>query len=335
MFFQEFLKVQRPVIPIYLDCARGNWIKQVQVEEGKWDYQMRVNTGDRELDKFILSPEMGGVHSAVNWLVLARLFSEGLKVFKFKADTLEAMENYDLNLDAIEYHQPFSTVVIDLPDNYCTDRVIPYEYGLNRVTAPAMPAFMVVNRNGNIINVLLAFEGWGNICFVILLEPGKTVEQCWDHESLGRGLTHVENELSNRMVRTALNACMLAAHHGVRQQPPDNLSHLERTRGRLARARLRGDEKAVKSNQAELACIPISYTINQEVAIYSRQPAPRVEGTPTGTHVKTHWRRGHWRSQRYGAGLQLMRRVPIPAVLVNAHMLLAGDTSNTTYTAKE
>lgn len=41
-------------------------------------------------------------------------------------------------------------------------------------------------------------------------------------------------------------------------------------------------------------------------------------GIPTGRHVQTHWRSGHFRQQRYGAGNASIKQVLIDAVLVNA-----------------
>jgi hypothetical protein len=42
---------------------------------------------------------------------------------------------------------------------------------------------------------------------------------------------------------------------------------------------------------------------------------------PTGTTVRTHWRRAHWRQQACGEGLKQRKRVRIPKVLVNRDQL--------------
>lgn len=68
--------------------------------------------------------------------------------------------------------------------------------------------------------------------------------------------------------------------------------------------------------------LPIRYEFAQKVVLYTHEK--QAEGTSSGGHpghpVKPHWRRGHLRNQRYGHGLTLVKRIAIPAVLVNAHL---------------
>jgi len=50
-----------------------------------------------------------------------------------------------------------------------------------------------------------------------------------------------------------------------------------------------------------------------------------AEGEATGDGVSPHWRRAHWRMQRFGEGLSQRKMILIKQVLVNAAKLASGD----------
>lgn len=334
MNLQQFLKWLRPNVPFYLEIVRGNWIKQEKDDRDGYDYVIHVNTPDARWNSEILRY---GVHTPIEIMVMGKLLIDGVKSFRFSAQTMEAMENYDLSsVLAEEYHQPFPTMVIEFPDTYCDERVIPFE-GIEGTTQ-SKPRFAVINRNDDILNIVIRFDGQERtgICFVIRLFAGKSLEKCWEQQpGKQKDLTEIETNLSNSIIRACLNACMLAAHYGTRskgaQDPYTHASNLSR----LKAAQKKGDKAAEQEQQLKVSTTPIIYEINQEVAIFREERGERQPGEATGRHVSPHWRRGHWRTQRFGEGLSQSKKIPIPAVLVNAGRLLGGDASHTSYTATE
>lgn len=335
MKLEQFLKEQQPLVPTMLQLTEKEiWIEPDPLRPN--GFSLHVDTGDKVLDRLILDKTAGGVHLGINWLVLCRMFREGVKVFRFSTETLEAMENYELNLPTSEYHQPFPTLVIDFPEDYCTARQVPFT-NVRGQSVDARPQFVIMHKvpDQPILCVLIVFEDdVGNIAYGIRLTTGATLEQCWEQNQTDRGFNPQEQAVANAGIRACLNANLLATHFGVSKGQPGNFQQQNALAGRLHQAQRRKQTDKVTEYKARLAAVPWVYTIDQEVAIY-RKEASSHEGQPTGRHVHPHWRRGHWRNQPCGPGLQQTKRIPIPAVLVNGHRLLGNDTSHTTYVAKE
>src|SRR6202163_6266 len=70
-----------------------------------------------------------GASACIESYAMSRMLSEGPKVFAFDALTCEALENFDLSVSTADYLQPFPTVVIELPEDYTRQRVVPFEAG--------------------------------------------------------------------------------------------------------------------------------------------------------------------------------------------------------------
>ena len=63
---------------------------------------------------------------------------------------------------------------------------------------------------------------------------------------------------------------------------------------------------------------PIPAGAVRVLSVARRHDPEGERGTPTGRHVAPHLRRGHWRRQHYGPRSELVRRMWISPVLVNA-----------------
>jgi hypothetical protein len=91
-------------------------------------------------------------------------------------------------------------------------------------------------------------------------------------------------------------------------------------------ARKRKDPERLARARWDYESLPIRYEFAQKVVLYTHERQTEGAWSPghAGHPVQPHWRRGHLRNQRHGPGLTLVKRIAIPAVLVNAH-LFAGD----------
>src|SRR5205085_1345437 len=123
--------------------------------------------------------------------------------------------------------------------------------------------------------------------------------------------------------KLALNVCLMATAYGVRCLGPGNPSYYERLKRHVKVGRKRGQEQAEKA-EMEFRTVPVRYAFAQEVTLYRRETSEDHSDTSGsgGWTVNPHWRRGHWRWQPCGPARQERRRVAIPSVLVNGHLLL-------------
>jgi hypothetical protein len=114
MSFANALNILRPTVPYYIALAK---------------YGLLCLTKDRfEFRPHLAAPPIAlemaqavftmGASACTESYVMSRMLSEGPKVFAFDALTCEALENFDLSVSAADYLQPFSSVVVELPEDY-------------------------------------------------------------------------------------------------------------------------------------------------------------------------------------------------------------------------
>jgi hypothetical protein len=123
---------------------------------------------------------------------------------------------------------------------------------------------------------------------------------------------------------------LLLMEYGSEALPPDNPSHVERLRRHLAKAQGGKGKGNVEEAERRLRQVPQVYGFNQDVVLAGHVHTPEhASGLGEGGWtVSPHWRRGHWRGQRYGPQLSLLKRILIKPVLVHAAHFL-GQLSGT------
>ena len=271
-----------------------------------------------------------GASSCTESYVMSRTLAEGPKVFAFDALTCEALENFDLSVATADYLQPFPSVVVELPADYARKRVVPFEEGSHA------PDFVIVRHEpgAGCVLVTMRLTSGQVLTRLLKLDPAWTLEEMWEKGKRAwgagdtLGMTPEEAALGSALSKLALNVCLLATAYGARCLGPANPPHFERLKRYAKLARKRGREQQEKAD-LEVRLVPMRYTFAQEVTLYQKERATGQYGNGEGGWtVSPHWRRGHWRSQACGAGRVERRRVAIPSVLVNAH-LVAGAPSDT------
>jgi hypothetical protein len=222
-----------------------------------------------------------------------------------------------------DYLQPFPSVVIELPADYARKRVVPFEGGCHA------PEFVVVRHEPQAGCVLLAMHLSSHQVLTrhLKLDPAWTLEEMWDKGKRAwdakdtLGMTPEEAALGSALSKLALNVCLMATAYGVCCLGPANSSHYERLKRYAKLARKRGREQQEKAD-LEVRLMPVRYAIAQQVVLYQKERATGQQGAGEGGWtVSPHWRRGHWRSQPCRSGRSERRRVAIPSVLVNGHLL--------------
>jgi hypothetical protein len=220
--------------------------------------------------------------------------------------------------------------VIELPADYTRKRVVPFEEGSHA------PDFMIVRHEPEAGCVLVTMHLTSHqvLTRLLKLDPSWSLEEMWAKGARTwdakdtLGMTPEETALGSSLTKLALNVCLMATAYGVKCLGAANPSHHERLKRYAKLARKRGQEPLEKA-EMEVRMMPVQYAFAQEVTLYRReQVTGQHDAGEGGWTVSPHWRRGHWRSQAFGAGRSERKRVAIPSVLVNGH-LFVGSPADT------
>lgn len=259
---------------------------------------------------------------------LSNLFAHGIKSFNVDARVFESFEHYELNVYPEDYHQPFKTFVIDLPEEFCEKHRVKDAHGI--VQTPQVAIFHYDKEFGS-LHVVIALDNQFHLTFHMdFNKPGMTLEQIIvEHRGQklsGMQLSEEESVLTEQVIRAGINLCLMATNYGMRELGPANASHYTRTKERLDKAVRRKDRELAETNRRALIKIPFCYGFTQSTPLFRTIGyGERGEGQGTGSHVTPHWRKGHWRRHRYGKGLTETKVIAIPAVMVNADLVLGGE----------
>ena len=240
-----------------------------------------------------------GASSCIESYVMSRTLAEGPKVFSFDALTCEALENFDLSIATADYLQPFPSVVIQLPEDYTKQRVVPFDAGNHA------PDFIVVRHEpeAHCVMVTMHLTSHQALTRMLKLDLDMTLEEMWSKAMRSWGekdsldMTPEEVRLGSALSKLALNVCLMATAYGVRCLGPANPSHYERLKRHAMLARKRGKEQQEKA-EMEVRTTPIRYSFAQEVTLYQRETTTNHHegGEKGGWTMTPHWRRGHWRA---------------------------------------
>jgi sarcosine oxidase delta subunit len=288
-----------------------------------------------------------GAATCQELICVGHYLAEGPKDFWLgDAREYEALEQFSLDLPAREYAQPFPTLRILLPDDYSRNRIVPFEHYLyhgDNTAGLHRPDWMICHHNPGAgrFNLLVHMTLGQYLTKSIRLNCDATLEQTWREANRphGEAVTNTgvklsdplvqspaEEELSNALSRLALAANLLLMVYGTRKIGHDNPAYAERLKRYVEVAHKRKDPERLARARWDYESLPIRYEFAQKVILYThaRQTEGELSLGHPGYPVRPHWRRGHLRNQRHGPGLTLVKRIAIPAVLVNAH-LFAGD----------
>lgn len=282
----------------------------------------------------------------------------GPKVFTPSAADCRALEEIELRLHPRDFSTPFPFLLVELPAGYAGEIAAPARHRRNpELQATATPTLVVVHHQpGMPVVFCLALAAitpaatledslaarlypLGRVRPVAgaipaheqtleeQLDPRFAQYRAEDGDDLPEGVGY---SYLRRMLRVACNAALLLSGNAVVDRTRLNESYRRRTEYRLRRATARGDERHRALSAMDLAAIPTYYQLAQRVTVRDVVgSADAVEATPTGRHVRPHWRRAHWRQQPHGPGGTGRRPVLIPHTMVNRHRF-GGAAADTT-----
>jgi hypothetical protein len=255
--------------------------------------------------------------------VMAGYCSTGPRLYCPGPDEFAALGQSAIPLPWGEYRQPFPTMTVVVPEA-CANPV--GELGRPVVL---MTRFDPVRR-------LLAFivSGTGDKTFSTFFtwsEEDAAAELIEDRLSFWEGksnaipdgydphhflpLDESEQAFFDRVKRITMNASLLLTNYGCRDRGPANPEYAAKLDASLKKKSL--PESARSANERARKMIPTVYAIDQEIALYRREAAPRAAGEESGRAVKPHWRRGHWALQPHGPAQSLRKRIYRAPVMIH------------------
>lgn len=218
---------------------------------------------------------------------IMQFFEEGPKYISMTPRQFEALENTDLTFPIREYTQPFPAICFPIPEGYAKDRAVEWA---SRSETPKYAVFC--KREGLLLFTLVYSREFVWSVFIIPRHEDETFEEHFEGMVLGNSQRHRNFDMSfmKQLCRACINGSMI-----FDTVKTTNFS-----------------TKVSKGSKLKSSTY---YSFHQSVQLFSREGDPG-DGTGEGSEVKCHWRRGHWRQQRYGPQLSLQKRIRIAPVLV-------------------
>lgn len=265
------------------------------------------------------------------------LYSEicrtGPKIFQPKQIDFEMLEQMSLNITFGDYNQPYETIIIDLPENYCKSKSVDCpqhgddHYGLT-ITPQHEPQTVILyfNKELEVLLVSVFFSTEMSIKIGIPFKPDAIIDDhiiFQKHEQFEGTMetSSDEDKVVMSIIRSALNYSLLLDEVGTRKIGPNNPSYYNR----LIKHRnnnIKNPQK-LRGLNFDLKIHPVIYELNQTVELYKIvNHSSELPSEPTGKKISPHHRKGHYRIQHYGPNNSLRKRIRIPAVFVNTNLFL-------------
>lgn len=335
MSFNHFLQTPHKVLDLYAQFHRHKVMSIEVVDEKEYKIHGNQNPDCPQWvwDAYLRVVASQSVAAHIEAYCLASALGGGIRLLSPTARQCEMLEQIELSFDCADYAQPYPTMVIDLPRDWLTDRLVPGSYFAGAVHGPSFLILAWV-REVNALLALVAMRqpdlpGWqaneAGLTWAIRLLPGKPLEQSWVHANqgalIGDSMTAEEAMLGDKVIRLGCNAMMLAMARGLRSTDDDRTT---RRRQELQR-RSSGQDERSQASRRDLRLIPWRYDFTQRVTIRKEGSAHNPVCDATGRIMSPHWRSGHWRMQPYGPQGSLRKRILIDPIFVNEHLFLGNQ----------
>lgn len=247
---------------------------------------------------------------------IADLIAHGPKMFRPSPSQCEAMSQVEARLSALEYQQPYSSIIIEFPKDFAKQQLIPPAVLCHR------PKDCIIFLAGNPFAPNHKSDAY-DFLFVSHDNENpmeKLFETVIDNAT---GIAPVFNV--SLAYRIAINCCLALTHYSIRLQPPSAPKLM----------RLATSKNPYKRERAQRLLLrqPRIIEFEQEIHFHETETKNHTHNPsePTGRHVTTHWRRGHWRRQPHGPGRTERKLIFIKPILVRSD-LFAGTADKTRVT---
>lgn len=257
--------------------------------------------------------------NALRMFAISKTLASGPKLLRPTTQQCEALRHVDVNVSLSEYQQPFPAFLVEIPNEF--------RRRLTEEFAWQCPPF-VLNYFDEKTRYLLSYceHGISQPTTGNIISPRKqfqTIEQALRFRRDDNG---PDLQQGGVLQRIACNFGLMLTRFGVREAgPPDPKSHA-RNKRQLRSPNFRKARRAQAFTDASFNQIEFE----QDVVFCSDDRSSNGPSNPSGRQNRTHWRRGHFRRQRCGAGLEQTKLVFIRPCLINPEHF-DGDLADTEY----
>lgn len=267
----------------------------------------------------------GGANSgvfarALRVFVGMHMCAAGPKVFFPTHEECEALEEIELRIPVADYAQPFPVFTVEFPESFAKARS---PKGINGIVET--PLFQSIYHDPKEQIILgVSANRCGMSCMVAAAGSKPDIEIEDDLNRIEKSdLSSEESVVNAKCFRIAINASLLLLENGFRA---DRLSAEDGFVKKLRKRISSGPTDLRATNSAILRTIPTIVEFTQTISIRSQVGhINQAEHTATGTTVRPHLRRAHWRMVRHGVGKAFSKRMFFKHVFVNKKYLV-GET---------
>lgn len=246
-----------------------------------------------------------GFAASIAWL------KQGPKIADVTEEQYQALAQVEVRLGVSDFQMPYPTILVNMPAGKMHRYTI-----LHRCTSTDGVEIL--------IGASISPDNKHDIVTAVRHVEGKEVE-----DSIGRfygEVTEEEGRATHESLRVACNYTLAMTNFGHQAA---YLFPAEVAEQRKHVAKGNREYKDGTTASVRLAEQPILIQLDRNVQLYHREGS-HEPGEPTGRELCFHWRRGHWRKQRVGKGLQETRIVFVKPCMVRADLLGGTDPTDTT-----
>lgn len=292
---------------------------------GKHDWLQRIGNNKLAVDErytdSLWTMGFSGLDTYA-WSV-SRLLANGPKILLPTLEQCLALEQVNVRVSIEDYEQPFVAAVIEFPSRY--QKILTERFCHDR--CPRYALLHHDKHNGTI------FIHYTYFPYPAQGERGITCTLINNCPTLDHSLMLGEDDEPDMLMaqttnRVALNFCLLLTCHGsVFRGPLDPLAL-----AKAKRAKTTNPKKLVRNRRIIEGMFSV-VDLPQHVKFCKRTESHLDDGNADGPPVRPHWRRGHFRRQRFGPGRVKSKLVFIKPVFVNSDAY-TGDLANTCYSIR-
>lgn len=265
-------------------------------------------------------------------LFFAKTLSDGPKIFRPTVEQFDSMCNVELQIPISTYVQPYPSMVVEVPNEI--KKSLCQELG---ITISDMAKYVLITRieTNNGICVFAGQPYAGGVDENFQVDNADMFHLFHDRpeiSSIEEAITTRINPYGNpnhylyseTILRASLNLMLMLMHFGHKDGGPLHPNEYQKHRRKCK------TKNKEKQNVMALGDFR-SVDMIQDIIIRQEKHYPsseEEESSGSGKEISPHWRRGHWRFQRYGEKLSSRKMILIKPVLVRSDRVLGhiGDS---------
>lgn len=320
MTFWQIANLYKDKIPVFVEIYnRKLLIPSRDSFESGIDVIARWDIATERTRKYMQLVDDECVAIKMETYLNSQILGGGPKIFRPTSEQLFALEKMRLNIQVTDFKTPYSTMVVELPEEYRKARSA--EANCSVLHLHAATKFFI----HSLVYDITAYKTWWPA------KPHDELETWFAGEDIKTDfgdLKVMPDEVQAEMLvrRATLNYCLLLDEIGVREigpQVPNQYNQLVKW--------CQKRNEHTERNKIELQAQPKLYCLDKLPTNLVRVVGSRSELPPaeTGRVVSPHSRRGHYRMQPYGPKNEMRKRIRIPPTIINAHLLLGGEPGAT------